>query len=495
MINNMAIVGAGIAGIYAAILSKTLRPDLNVVLIEQSDVIGGLLASKTFDGYEFDYGTHVPRMTGHEIVDSILFGDLDKSQWRQFQNINAGNVSLNKVLYTRSANPYLGKYSNPDFGEHLAKLFDAIDTQKVPYTNLQEQLEGEFGKGFVRSFFAPSISKKLGAQLKDLAPDTHKLLGLARIIVGESETMKVLKSHPRLDDVLAYADQTDGMSDLINMYPSNGRGIGLWLEQLEAKMRELGVIIKTNCQLTELMRDGRDVHHIWLSDGSEYAIDHLCWCSPAFALIRAAQIPFESQYKPSIRQTKLYHFAFKQPLEVDNNYIDVNDPSFNCFRVTLYPNLGAHKHGPYKLTVEVMEPENCECSVSEECILQELIKMGVVSDNNECLYSNQDLVKAGFPVITPEFKNEVARQQSIIHQQLGNVSTLGKASGKYFFMQEVLIAAHTEVSELFSSKANESMVDTLRDKKPAVTLGNNLSNKSNNKTNNESNKVRSKAQH
>lgn len=453
MINNLAIVGAGIAGIYAAIISKTLRPDLNVLLIEQGDRIGGLLASKTFDNIEFDYGTHVPRLTGHETVDRLLFGDLNKQQWRYFKNINAANVSLNNVLYTRSPNPFVGKASNPRYDKHIAQLLNTLDNQGIKFSNLKQQLMHLFGSGFVETFFAPCISKTLGAQLQDLAPDTHILLGLGRLILAETEAMRALKADPRLDSVLAFADQTDGMSELTNLYPTNGRGIGLWVETLQSKMEKLGVQIKTNCQVTEIGREEDTINHICLSDGNKYPVDHVCWCGPSFALIHAAQLPFVSQYRPTIRQTRLYHFAFEQALNVESNYVNVNDPQYNSFRLTLYPNLSGQSTGPFKITAEVIEPMHNECSISQKHIQQELIDIGVVDANNRCIFSTQDIVKAGFPIITPAFKKEVARQQDVIHSHLKNVSSLGKANGKCFFMQEVLIATHTEMSALLQADA------------------------------------------
>jgi protoporphyrinogen oxidase len=450
MINNLAIVGAGIAGIYAAIISKTLRPDLNVVLIEQSDRIGGLLASKTFDNIEFDYGTHVPRLTGHETIDRLLFGELNKQQWRYFRNINAANVSLNNALYTRSANPFLGKASNPACAQHIVQLLDTLENEATEFTNLKQQLMHLFGSGFVETFFAPCISKKLGAQLQDLAPDTHKLLGLGRVIVSETEAMRALKADPRLDAVLAFADQTDGMSELTNLYPSDGRGIGLWVETLHSKMEKLGVQIKTDCQVTEIFRQDKTIKHICLSDGSKFLVDHMCWCSPSFALIHAAQLPFVSEYRPTIRQTRLYHFAFEQALNVESNYIDVNDPQYDSFRLTLYSNLSGQATGPFKVTVEVIEPMYTELAISKESIQQELVDIGVVDANNKCIFSTQDVVKAGFPIITPAFKKEAARQQDVIKLHIENVSSLGKANGKYFFMQDVLLAAHEEMSALLA---------------------------------------------
>lgn len=105
---SMVIVGSGIAGIYAALLAKTKFPNAFISLVEQSEQLGGLLSSTSIDGHWFDYGTHVPRFTGDDSIDTLLFSSIDLSAFRQFQNVNAANVGPFNALYTDSPNPFLG---------------------------------------------------------------------------------------------------------------------------------------------------------------------------------------------------------------------------------------------------------------------------------------------------------------------------------------------------------------------------------------------------
>ena len=74
---SMVIVGSGIAGIYAALLAKTKFPNAFISLVEQSEQLGGLLSSTSIDGHWFDYGTHVPRFTGDDSIDTLLFSSID----------------------------------------------------------------------------------------------------------------------------------------------------------------------------------------------------------------------------------------------------------------------------------------------------------------------------------------------------------------------------------------------------------------------------------
>lgn len=176
----------------------------------------------------FDYGTHVPRQTGHTEIDEILFGNLDTATWRRFRNINAGNVSLFKVLYPYSAAPYLPPL--PTENDWIETLPEPINSPE--WHNLEQQLLTLFGEKLVKTFFAPCIQSKLGSRLVDLAPDSHKLIGLPRLILGDADTMRELKKVPWYDSILSFADQSEGdvnITKLLSKQWSGYRSVGRWI--------------------------------------------------------------------------------------------------------------------------------------------------------------------------------------------------------------------------------------------------------------------------
>lgn len=56
---DVVIVGAGISGLVAARRIRETRPDLDVLVLEASDEVGGRIRSDHVDGYIFDRGFQV----------------------------------------------------------------------------------------------------------------------------------------------------------------------------------------------------------------------------------------------------------------------------------------------------------------------------------------------------------------------------------------------------------------------------------------------------
>lgn len=434
---HVLIVGGGIAGIFAALYSKTQYPHIRVTLLEQADQLGGLLASKRYGGIEFDYGTHVPRTTLIPQIDSLLFANLKDEHWRQFQDINAGNVSLDQYLYPFSGNPFLATPSN----DGLSAQLNHIQTPRIEqphWSSLHTQLNEQFGGDLVSRFFAPCLRKKLGVELTELAADSHRLIGLSRVILGDSDLMSTLKDEPRLDALLAFAKQTQGMSKAINFYPKINRGMGYWVELLHKQAISLGVAIKLQTTVKQFKLSDGGISHVELSGHHIEPVDHVCWTSPSALLFKACGRNPQSKFKPTIRSTRLFHFTFAQPFLSDNNYIDVNDPQCDAFRVTLYPNLRQIHQAPYACTVEVIINEFTQ-HCSWQSIASELVSMGIIDADNTIIMHVEDEIKAGFPIMSPEFFKESLAMATRAQAAFKNITLLGKASGRVFFMQDVLI--------------------------------------------------------
>lgn len=434
----MVIIGGGIAGLFAALYTKTQRPDWEVTIVEHSPQLGGLLASKNVAALTFDYGTHVPRETMNPIIDTLLFSEMSAASWERFYDINAGNVSLDGVLHEGSPSPFLATISNTQIEQQIQALQIGTQSCDKVFPNLEAQLLSVYGSSLVEMFFRPCIAKKIGADLSQLAPDTHHLFGLGRLILGDQCLMAELKQSQALDKVLANADQRVGVSSACNFYPKHGKGVGLWIEQLTVKAKALGINILTNHSVNALKLNNGQVTNVILQNGKSIRTQHLCWCAPIFPLLKLAGVAYQPEYKPTFRRTDLYHFAFTKPLLASNTYVDVNDANYHAFRLTLYPNLTSALNNLYRVTVEVIGSVSNEQSHSIETIHTELIALGVVGSENVLELSAHDTVPMGFPVMTTQFMQETQRQAKASAEHLNNVSLLGKAGGKVFFMQEVL---------------------------------------------------------
>ncbi|MFT5381829.1 NAD(P)-binding protein [Alteromonas sp.] len=456
---SMVIVGSGIAGIYAALLAKTKFPNAFISLVEQSEQLGGLLSSTSIDGHWFDYGTHVPRFTGDDSIDTLLFSSIDLSAFRQFQNVNAANVGPFNALYTDSPNPFLGSVKNTLRTQQLSELEsqntnDVHDTKD--YSSLEAQLTSKYGQSLTTHFFEPLMKKRFGVSTSNLVPDSHKIIGLQRLILGDGELMRDLKKSPSLDEILAFASQEEGVSPLVNIYPKGEKGVRLWIDNLIANLRESGVRIYTKTDICDINKTGSVINSITLSSGDKINCDLLVWTAPLYALIRAAKLKYIPSMRPTFRSSSLFHFVFPDAPLIHSNYVNVYDSEFSSFRVTLYSNLSKTDTDCHRITVEAMHGSD-EPAPSCESVCQELYNMGIVSSSSRPTLSHVSVAASGFPVLTPAFKQEMEKQQNFVATKMANVMTLGKASGSAFFMVDVVREAKEKITQ-YSEKFSETAI-------------------------------------
>ena len=276
--------------------------------------------------------------------------------------------------------------------------------------------------------------------------------------------MSTLKKDPRLDMLLAFANQTQGMSKAMNMYPKINRGIGYWIALLHKQAINLGVEIHLQTTVKQFKLSDGAITHVELKGHNIERVDHVCWTSPSALLFKSCGQDPQSTFKPTIRSTRLFHFTFAQPFLSDNNYIDVNDPQCDAFRVTLYPNLRQIHYAPYACTVEVIinqYTQNC----SWQSIAAELVSMGIVAAENSILLHVEDEIKAGFPIMSPEFFEESLAMATRAQAAFKNITLLGKASGRVFFMQDVLIDCVAQLDQALACyQLLNKLTDTLSDK-------------------------------
>jgi len=444
------IVGGGIAGVYAALLLQDLCPHQKIIIIEQSASLGGLLGSRQFHGHWFDYGTHVPRETGLAHIDELLFSYMQEKGFSSFRNSNAANISKDNCLYTRSPNPFLATPSNTSISLQLDEIKKS--NQHGEFENLDAQLRQVYGDSLTEDFFAPCMKKRFGARLNELAPNSHQLVGLSRLILGNADLMETLKKQPSYDKVLAFADQTMGMSKLNHYYPLDGDGVGKWIDGLVDSLDETNVSIFCQANVTGVSVENEQIESISFVDHTGYKqtidCEQLFWCGPVFPLLKLSKSSYKPSYRPTIRQTYLYHFAFEQPPIIESNYVNVNDPKFSSFRITLYSNLCNTPTDTHRITVEVIADKSVDSIPDCESIYQELIQMRIIEQDNPLKFAVNDTVTAGFPVLTVGFMQETKKQSSVALAHMTNLSLLGKANGKSFFMHDVLVNAHDQICAL-----------------------------------------------
>ncbi|MCS6939773.1 MAG: FAD-dependent oxidoreductase [Roseiflexaceae bacterium] len=81
---NLAIVGAGMAGLSAARALRQRRPGLSVTIFEKSRGFGGRVATRRRDGFVFDHGAQVIK-TPDADIERLLHAELPREDLRRIE--------------------------------------------------------------------------------------------------------------------------------------------------------------------------------------------------------------------------------------------------------------------------------------------------------------------------------------------------------------------------------------------------------------------------
>ena len=276
--------------------------------------------------------------------------------------------------------------------------------------------------------------------MDELDVDSHELFISKRLIVLNQHVTNELKKIPLFDEKIAYHTHMDNK----NQYYPKRDGIGLWVKMLKQKLCEAGVKVLTNEYVQNIEHIQGTINNVLLGKSNkQVSVDHIVWTIPPFLFLKAAQISVDS-YVPEVRKVRLFHFIFDRPFTSQLAYIYCYDHTFNSFRITLYPNLSGDSHS-HRCTVEVLY--SGDCHVTENVIVEELERMNIVSQGEKVLNVYIQDLHAGFPVRTKKSNELMESHTSLIEDRFKNVTMVGRARGRVFFMNDILKNTYSRLKE------------------------------------------------
>ncbi len=448
--SDVVIVGGGIAGLTAALLLA--EKDFRVKLIESAPDLGGLLRSHTRGQWgEFDHGTHVFSETGLEELDAVLFAELRGSpDWIGHPHCTQDTFFSNR----RQQSSFLDvRLLGTELHDRAWQEMQALSPPEQSPTTLAESVASAYGPTLEKHVFSPVMQKMFGTGLDELASDAAQLFGLRRLVLGTPEATRELKAaHPWHDSRLAFHHLTEGASPIRHFYPREC-GIGLWTKQTITRIKALGVEILASTQIckVELDKTGRRLEALVLSNQRRLACDSLIWSAPAFHLLKLAGLPLLAGVSPPRhRRAMIADLVLDRPLDSHSHYLTCYEPTMRTFRVTNYGALqNKPTRTPAKVTMEVLTDANASDQITQHSLLSELVAMGLVPSETKILESWLDGVNHGFPILTPGFKRDALALGDFITSQLDNVLLGGRASGRVFFMKDVILDIHRQIQSRF----------------------------------------------
>jgi protoporphyrinogen oxidase len=427
------VVGGGVAGIVTAYY--LMQKGYSVILLEAEEKIGGLLASKEINGRYYDYGTHILTETGIKKLDAFLFDELE---CHYFKHIKVG--SFNNTLY--EGNGFLNDFSLlPSMREEIMDTFIALPrSDELTHNNLKEQLISDYGALAYEKLLEPTLKKFFHVDPQDLAIGTQGLFGLSRIMLGNAEITRTLKANQIFDRLLAYHSYEDGTQHC-SFYPKS-RGVGAWIDLLQSKLIKGGVEIITKAEFDLRFENG----HIQqaLINGLIYAVDRLYWTVPAVLLYDKLKLKKRPSLPPKRLTSVVVDVEVEGNYTTDVFYVQNFDPSMQSFRVTLYNNYNEHGNDSTKqLSVEFLIDHNScsDASFYGSKAMLEIKQMGLIESNALMRVVRCDFVKGGFPIPTHNF-SAIMKEQSEGLSNVTNLTLFGKATGRTWFMADVIQEIH-----------------------------------------------------
>ncbi|MCC4274510.1 NAD(P)-binding protein [Marinomonas communis] len=438
---DVVVIGAGVAGILAAILS--VKKGKSTLIVDPQTEAGGLL--KTYSPNEklhFDYGTHLLMETGIEELDNILLRDIN-ADWERFDYLNSGHF-VNGQLDTDT--PVLNSHSLSQelYFQGSYELIEKTGHRAQQYTNCAQQLEQRFGSTFFKTLFQPAIEKLFHTPTSNLIPNAQLLFGLNRVKAFDPVSTRSLKEHPELSDILAFHSHTEGKSGRLSFYPKKG-GIGQWIEQLINQYKQLGGKLKLGHKVEAIEVLSGKIES-FIIEGQRVACKQVIWTAPLFPLLQMTGKLTTSGNPPEMLDSHLIHLLVDQAPQTSMFYFSNFDPKYDHFRTTLYTNLqGQPEDNKHRVTVEVFGKGNKLEPEYGAHILNELKRCTIFSQSTQLLGVFMQTQRNSFPIYTHSFVKQRDEHFQIAKEAFSNIQFFGKASGNLFFMNDVLLDVYQRI--------------------------------------------------
>ncbi|WOD39254.1 NAD(P)/FAD-dependent oxidoreductase [Nodosilinea sp. E11] len=327
----VVVIGAGPAGLTAAY--ELAKQNIQSVVLEQADKVGGISRTETYKDYRFDIGGHrfftkvgevqafwheilgddfiqVPRLS--RIYYENKFYDYPLSLTKTLKNLGLGRSFLILISYLKAK---LSKYLNPS---------------KLPET-FEEWVTDCFGERLYQIFFKTYTEKVWGIpcnQIRaDWAAQRIKDMSLKRAVINAVFGSQNAKSLIKEFD-----------------YPRLGPGM-MW-ERCQEKVEQQGSTVHLNTTVTRLEREGSRITAVVAQQGGEtlrFVGDRFINSMPVSALVHRLDPPPPQAVLDAARGLKYRDFLIvaliiDQDQLFPDNWLYIHSPEFKVGRIQNFKN-------------------------------------------------------------------------------------------------------------------------------------------------------------
>jgi len=379
------IVGAGIAGLTAALAMTLATPSRRIVVVESSARAGGSFSSlEVANGCYFDRGVHLIPSPSEPLFEAFFTPEngFDADYWNalRFPRNDRSGIFINGSYNLDSSLVNVGAFDRATATAIRAE-FDAL-TSRAPSdcSSVGDYIRCNFGDTMC-ALLAPIIQAKFGRPAEDLSPTILNFYPIKRLVVAGPEETEALSHDPRYAPRIGYPRQEDlplsRSSNPVNFYPKIA-GIGTYIDRIIAFLCKRGVEIIFESEVTALAAGPEEATHdvfIRRKSGEEvkFAAAQVLWSSPAVFLNRLlSEAGVVLQHNASggrpEQVVEFVHFCTAEPIigtEVFYFYPFTPDQAFRCTNYAAFTeHLFANAY-----TLEVMRSAKSTCFSADEARL------------------------------------------------------------------------------------------------------------------------------
>jgi protoporphyrinogen oxidase len=432
MKTNVAIIGAGPAGLTAAyLLSKN---NVDVTVLEADPVyVGGISRTATYKGFHFDIGGHRFFSKSKAVEDfwmEILPNDmLDRPR---SSRIFYGGKFFAYPLKAFEALTKLGIFKSIlcVLSWLKAKLFPV----KNP-NNFEDWVSNQFGKRLFNTFFKSYTEKVWGMSCKDISADwaAQRIKGLS---LGSAIKNALLpRRQPK--------DKAKVIKTLINSFKYPRKGPGMMWEACAAKTKAMGGQIEMGSKVTGCAYDEKSetwqLRYLNLQ-GQTQTIEaaHVISSAPMRELARGLMPPVSDCAKQAADSLKYRDFLtvmliLKERHMFDDNWIYIHDPSVQVGRIQNFRSWSPEMvpdpdKACYGLEYFCFEHDGLWDSSDVELIelaKKELMQIGLAQEGDVmdgCVVRQ----KKAYPVYDDDYAKHVATVRDEIEERYPNLHLVGR---------------------------------------------------------------------
>ena len=439
------IIGAGPAGVTAAYELLKKSDEYEVLVLEESQEIGGISRTVRYNGSRMDIGGHrffskddrvtawwdqIMPLQGQPSYDDKKLGrsvplkeggpDPEKEDRVMLTRNRVSRIYYNKKFFDYPVKMNARTIRNMGFATTMAAGFSYLKTVfvKKPVDSLENFYINSFGRKLYSMFFEGYTEKLWGRHPREIAPDwgAQRTKGLSIMGILKDNLQKL---SPKKQD--KHQVQTSLIEEF--NYPKYGPG-QLW-ETAAAEVEAMGGEIRKGCRVVGLhTADGRVQSLTYEKDGQEYTEEADIFISsmpikdlaagmndvPEEIAAIAAGLPYRDFVTVGLLVDKL-NLKNETDLKTLGNivpdcWIYVQDVGVKLGRIQIFNNWSPYLVKDPDHTVWIGLEYFCDegdkyWNMSEEEWVKfgiaELIRMGVITSERDVLDSHRERVKKAYP--------------------------------------------------------------------------------------------------